>query len=287
MDRDAVRDLLLRVRDGAASPDEALQLLGGVGFEELAAEGGVFARVDHHRSVRCGFPEVVYGPGKTVDQVVAVALRILERGPRLLVTRVDAAQAAALRDAVPDAVHHERARAVAADRAPRPATGRVVVLSAGTADEPVAEEARVTASLLGAAVDTYYDCGVAGLHRILRVLPQLRGADAVVVAAGMDGALPSVVGGLVDVPVIAVPTSVGYGASFEGIGPLLTMLNACAAGVAVVNIDNGFGAGYLAAVIARRSRPADPSSGPCSEPGRATEDRAIENRAIEDRAIGS
>ena len=154
--------------------------------------------------------------------------------------------------AIPDAAHHERARAVAVDREPRAPRGRVVVLSAGTADEPVAEEARVTATIVGAQVDTYYDCGVAGLHRLLRVLPHLRTANAVVVAAGMDGALPSVVGGLVDVPVLAVPTSVGYGASFQGIGPLLTMLNACAAGVAVVNIDNGFGAGYLAAVISRQ-----------------------------------
>jgi pyridinium-3,5-biscarboxylic acid mononucleotide synthase len=257
-----VRELLLRVRDGEIPPDEAARLLADAGgdamLEELARDGGVFARVDHHRAVRCGFPEVVYGPGKTVAQIVEIAGGILGRGPRLLVTRADPAQAAALREALPDAVHHERARAVTVDRAPRPALGRVVVLSAGTADEPVAEEARVTAALVGAATDRFYDCGVAGLHRLLRVLPELRGADAIVVAAGMDGALPSVVGGLVDAPVIAVPTSVGYGASFEGVGPLLTMLNACAAGVAVVNIDNGFGAGYLAAVIARRARPASP-----------------------------
>jgi NCAIR mutase (PurE)-related protein len=253
MDRDRVRELLLRVRDGAVAPDDALRELGGLEVEELAREHGVFARVDHHRALRCGFPEVVYGPGKTVPQVVDVARGILARGPRLLVTRVNPDQAAALVAGVPDAVHHERARAVTVDREPRAPSGRVVVLSAGTADEPVAEEARVTASLMGAGVQSHYDCGVAGLHRVLKALPTLRHADAVVVAAGMDGALPSVVGGLVDCPVIAVPTSVGYGASFEGIGPLLTMLNACAAGVAVVNIDNGFGAGYLAAVIARRS----------------------------------
>lgn len=252
MDRDGVLDLLRRVRDGDVSPDDAAAALGGGDVQELAHEHGIFARVDHHRALRCGFPEVVYGPGKTVRQIVDVAGRILERSPRLLVTRVDADQAAALRAAVPDAAHHERARAVTVDREPRAPVGRVVVVSAGTADEPVAEEARVTATLMGAATEPFYDCGVAGLHRLLRVLPHLRGADAVVVAAGMDGALPSVVGGLVDVPVIAVPTSVGYGASFEGIAPLLTMLNACAAGVAVVNIDNGFGAGYLAAVIARR-----------------------------------
>lgn len=259
MDRDRVRDLLCRVRDGVVPPDEALRELGGLEIEELAAETGVFARVDHHRGVRCGFPEVVYGPGKTVPQVVDVALRILARGPRLLVTRVTPEQAGAICTAIPDAVHHARARAVTADRdAGRTPRGNVVVLSAGTADEPVAEEARVTAALMGADVATHYDCGVAGLHRVLGALPRLRTADAIVVAAGMDGALPSVVGGLVDAPVIAVPTSVGYGASFEGVGPLLTMLNACAAGVAVVNIDNGFGAGYLAAVIARRSSGTDP-----------------------------
>jgi len=252
MDRDRVREILARVRDGELGPDEALRELGGAHVEEVARENGVFARVDHHRALRCGFPEVVYGPGKTVAQVVEVATRLLARSPRLLVTRIDPEQASALREAVPDAVHHERARMVAVDREPRRPEGRVVVLSAGTADEPVAEEARVTAAALGAGVEPFYDCGVAGLHRLLRVLPSLRGADAVVVAAGMDGALPSVVGGLVDVPVIAVPTSVGYGAAFEGIGPLLTMLNSCAAGVAVVNIDNGFGAGYLAATIARR-----------------------------------
>lgn len=260
MHRDAVRDLLRRVAEGDVTPGEALHALGRLDVEEAAGAGGVFARVDHHRALRCGFPEVVYGPGKTVAQVVDVAQRILARGPRLLVTRVDSAQAAALRDAIRDATHHERARAVAVDRRPRPPVGRVVVLSAGTADEPVAEEARVTAELLGARVEARYDCGVAGLHRLLRVLPDVRAADAIVVAAGMDGALPSVVGGLVDVPVIAVPTSVGYGASFEGVAPLLTMLNACAAGVAVVNIDNGFGAGYLAAVIARRAGSAPSSS---------------------------
>lgn len=255
MDRDRVHELLISVRDGRVAPEEALDALAALPVEELARDGGVFARLDHHRALRCGQPEVVYGPGKTVPQVVEVALRLLGRSPRVLVTRVDAEQAAALTQAIPDAVHHVRARCVTADREPRAPQGRVVVLSAGTADEPVAEEARVTALALGAGVESFYDCGVAGLHRLLRVLPSLRTADAVVVAAGMDGALPSVVGGLVDVPVVAVPTSVGYGAAFEGIGPLLTMLNACAAGVAVVNIDNGFGAGYLAATIARRKLP--------------------------------
>jgi pyridinium-3,5-biscarboxylic acid mononucleotide synthase len=256
MDKDRVRRILEAVRDGATSPDDALRELGGLDIAELSAGGPAFARVDHHRGVRCGFPEVVYAPGKTPEQVAAIATQVLSRGDRLLVTRLDAAQILALREAVPDVVVHERARAAAVDRRPRAAEevgGRVAVLSAGTADEPIAEEARVTATAMGAQVAASYDCGVAGLHRLLRVLPTLRDAQAIVVVAGMEGALPSVVGGLVDVPVIAVPTSVGYGASFQGVGPLLTMLNSCAAGVAVVNIDNGFGAGYLAAVIARQS----------------------------------
>ena len=256
MDRERVLKLLESVRDGAVHPDDALRELGGLDIAELSAGGPVFARVDHHRGVRCGFAEVVYAPGKTPDQLAAIALQILSRSDRLLVTRLEAAQWLALKAAVPGAELHERARAATVETSPRPAeqlAGRVVVISGGTSDEPVAEEARVTAVAMGAAAEGIYDCGVAGLHRLLRVLPRLRTADAVVAVAGMEGALPSVVGGLLDVPVIAVPTSVGYGASFHGIGPLLTMLNSCAAGVAVVNIDNGFGAGYLAAVIARNS----------------------------------
>lgn len=256
-----IRELLESVRDGKLAPDDAARTLeaatragAGVGVQELAASNGVFARLDHGRAARCGFPEVVYGPGKTVEQAVEIVRRLAERSSRVLLTRADEAQAAAIVAGVEGAIHHTRARAVTVERGERPAPiGRVVILSAGTADEPVAEEARVTASIVGAETTAHYDCGVAGLHRLLRVLPALRGADAVVVAAGMDGALPSVVGGLVDCPVVAVPTSVGYGASFQGIGPLLTMLNACAAGISVVNIDNGFGAGYLAAMIARRS----------------------------------
>jgi hypothetical protein len=257
MDRERILKILEAVRDGAVLPDDALRELGGLDIAELSAGGPAFARVDHHRAVRCGFPEVVYAPGKTPGQLAAIAVQALSRSDRLLVTRLDAAQMLALTATVPDAVLHERARALTVDRKPRAADdirGRVAVISGGTADEPVAEEARVTAEAMGTAVEAMYDCGVAGLHRLLRVLPQLRRADAVVAVAGMEGALPSVVGGLLDVPVIAVPTSVGYGASFEGVGPLLTMLNSCAAGVAVVNIDNGFGAGYLAAVIARKSR---------------------------------
>jgi len=256
MDRERVLQILESVRDGATSPADAMRALGGLDVAELAAGGAAFARVDHHRALRCGFPEVVYAPGKTAEQVAAIATQVMSRSERMLVTRLESAQWLALKTALPDAVLHERARAATVEsraRADEELRGRVAVLSAGTADEPIAEEARVTATAMGARVEAMYDCGVAGLHRLLRVLPALRTADAVVVVAGMEGALPSVAGGLVDVPVFAVPTSVGYGASFQGIGPLLTMLNSCAAGVAVVNIDNGFGAGYLAAVVARKS----------------------------------
>ncbi len=255
LDRDALLDLLAAVRDGRVDPAQAAERLSGLDVATLSDGASMpFARIDHHRALRCGFPEVVYAPGKKPAQVVAVAAEILARSPRLLVTRIDRDQAGALRESIPDVVLTDRARTAHVVRdEDRDETGRVVVVSAGTADEPVAEEARVTATVMGATVDALYDCGVAGLHRLLSVVPDLRRADAVVVAAGMEGALPSVVGGLVDAPVFAVPTSVGYGASFEGVAPLLTMLNSCAAGVAVVNIDNGFGAGYLAALVARRT----------------------------------
>lgn len=212
-----------------------------------------FARVDHHRTERCGFPEVVLGLGKRPDEIVAIARSVLSRAERLLVTRAEPAAADALREAFPDARWEERARCVTVvrDREPRPGVGRVLVVSAGTGDLPVAEEARVTAEVTGSRVETLYDAGVAGIHRLLARTDLLERARVVVVVAGMEGALPSVVGGLCSVPVIAVPTSVGYGASFGGLAPLLAMLNSCAAGVAVVNIDNGFGAGFLASRINR------------------------------------
>ncbi len=256
MDQDALLELLRAVRDGRLSAEAALPRVAELDVAALRGTGPAFARVDHGRAARCGFPEVVYAPGKTPGQVAAVAVEILARSPRLLVTRLDDAQWAALAAAVPDAARNVRARTARVDRAAGELRGRggcVALVSAGTADEPVAEEARETAEALGATVVARYDCGVAGLARLVGVLPDLHAADVVVVVAGMDGALASVVGGLVDVPVVAVPTSVGYGASFEGVGPLLNMLASCAAGVAVVNIDNGFGAGYLAATIARRT----------------------------------
>jgi NCAIR mutase (PurE)-related protein len=234
------------VANGATPVEEALEELRLLPYEDLG-----FAKLDHHRALRDYLPEVVLGEGKTAEQVVAIATRLAERSGRLLVTRVGADIFSALREHLPDAFYHETARAITLDRRPQTPLAGVTVLCAGTSDLPVAEEAAVTAELMGCAVERVYDVGVAGIHRLLDHLPQLRKARALVVVAGMEGALPSVVAGLVAVPVIAVPTSVGYGASFQGIAPLLTMLNTCAAGVAVVNIDNGFGAGYLAAVINR------------------------------------
>ena len=228
--------------------DEALSRLRHLPYEDLG-----FAQVDHHRAMRRGFPEVVLGEGKTAEQVVTIAERLAAHTDRLLITRVDADCYRALKERVSDAVYYPSAQVVTVDRSGEPRRQGVAVLCAGTADLPVAEEAAVTAELMGSAVDRLYDVGVAGIHRLLDRMEIIRAAKALVVAAGMEGALPSVVAGLVAAPVIAVPTSVGYGASFRGLAPLLTMLNSCAPGVAVVNIDNGFGAGYLAAVINRQS----------------------------------
>ena len=211
-----------------------------------------FAKVDHHRALRQGFPEVVFGHGKTVEQVVGIAERLASRSDRLLITRVSAEYFEAVRQRLPDACYNAVARAIVLDQRQNVVTvPGVVVMSGGTADLPVAEEAVVTAELMGNRVDRIYDVGVAGIHRLLDHLPRLQQARVVVAVAGMEGALPSVVGGLLSVPVIAVPTSVGYGASFGGLAPLLTMLNSCAPGISVVNIDNGFGAGYLAGIINR------------------------------------
>jgi NCAIR mutase (PurE)-related protein len=246
MDLKRMRSLLEEVRRGAVAPDEALAVLSRLPFADLG-----FARVDTHRSLRCGFPEVIFCEGKRPAEVAAIAARLLAEGPRILATRADHAAAEAIREIAPDAVRNERARTVAVDREPAAPEGLVVVLSAGTADGPVAEEARVTAESLGARTETVYDCGVAGIHRVLAEKERIDRANAVVVVAGMEGALASVVGGLTDRPVFAVPTSVGYGASFSGLAPLLAMLNSCAAGVTVVNIDNGFGGGYAAALVNR------------------------------------
>lgn len=215
-----------------------------------------WATVDRSRALRCGNPEVIFCPGKTPEQVAGIATRVVESSRTVLATRADRAHWEAIAREFPDAVHHEVARAVEVDRrdpaAGEAGAGLVAVLAAGTADIPVAEEARVTARWAGAAVETAYDVGVAGLQRLLGRRELLERVDAVVVAAGMDAALPSVVGGLVRVPVVAVPTSIGYGASFGGLAALLALLTSCAPGVVAVNIDNGFGAGYAAALIVRK-----------------------------------
>jgi hypothetical protein len=241
--------MLESLQQGVLPLDEALARLRRLPYEDIG-----FAEVDHHRALRRGFPEVILGQGKTSEQVVAIAERLAAQSDRLLITRVDADAYRAVKERLPDACYHADARTITLDRSREPSWPGVAVLCAGTSDLPVAEEAAVTAELMGSQVDRSYDVGVAGIHRLLDKWEGLRSARALVVVAGMEGALPSVVAGLVAAPVIAVPTSVGYGASFGGLAPLLAMLNSCAAGVAVVNIDNGFGAGYLAAVINRQSR---------------------------------
>jgi hypothetical protein len=244
VDSERLRELLEAVASGEAGVDDALRRLESAPFEDLG-----FARVDHHRAVREGLPEVILGLGKTPAQVARIAAAVFERAGRVLVTRIDEPQLAALGHALPGIEHDPQARLAWADSAPRDPTGHVAIVCAGTADIPVAEEAAITATMIGAQVSRHYDVGVAGIHRLLARVETLRDANAIVVAAGMEGALPSVVGGLVATPVIAVPTSIGYGASFGGLAALLAMLNSCATGVSVVNIDNGFGAGYLAATI--------------------------------------
>jgi NCAIR mutase (PurE)-related protein len=213
-------------------------------FEDLG-----FAKVDHHRDIRQGFPEVILGLGKTPEQVAAISTEIVSRKHPLLVTRADEAAWAAVKAQVPDAEYHAIARCITLKGESTPGKGTIALCSAGTSDQPVAEEAAVTAELLGNTVDRIYDVGVAGIHRVLSQRSKLGAARVVIVVAGMEGALPSVVAGMVAVPVIAVPTSIGYGASFGGVAALLGMLNSCANGVSVVNIDNGYGAGCIASMI--------------------------------------
>ena len=244
MDEKALRRLLGRLAAGRATLDEAVEALQGAPFERL----GDLATLDTHRALRTGMPEVVLAERKTAAQVAAIARRIAAAGP-LLVTRLDPAKAGPARRAVKGAIYDPVSRTLRRGRMDLPARGPVAVCCAGTSDVPVCEEAVATLEVMGVEALRIYDVGVAGLHRLLARRGELARARAVIVAAGMEGALPSVVGGLVGRPVIGVPTSVGYGAHLGGLAPLLTMLNSCAPGVAVVNIDNGFGAGYLAAMI--------------------------------------
>ena len=244
-----LQQLLDQVRDGQVTPesaiDDVLRLVHAQSFQDLG-----FARVDHQRELRQGFPEVIFGLGKTPEQIRAIALEIVGRGHTLLVTRATEEAFAAVQTAVPDATFHAVARTITCRKEDvPPGRGTILVAAAGTSDLPVAEEACVSAEVMGNTVDRLFDVGVAGLHRLLSEHARLTAARVIIVVAGMEGALPSVVGGLVKVPVIAVPTSVGYGASFGGLAALLGMLNSCAAGMSVVNIDNGFGAAAVASRI--------------------------------------
>jgi pyridinium-3,5-biscarboxylic acid mononucleotide synthase len=247
---DRVRDILSGVQQGDLSVEEALSALKWAPYEDLG-----FARVDTHRKLRTGVPEVVYCAGKTPDQVTSIIERLYARHGAVMGTRASVEHYAAVLDRFPQAVLHSPARIVEVRSEPRPVVSEdapyILVVSAGTSDQAVAEEAAVTAEILGNRVERLYDCGVAGLHRLLDSRHLLDGARVLIVVAGMEGALPSVIGGLVEQPVVAVPTSVGYGASFQGLSALLTMLNTCASGISVVNIDNGFGAGYFAHLVNR------------------------------------
>ena len=247
MNQKQLRELLEAVKAGKSSPDEALEQLEHMPFEDLG-----FAKVDHHRALRHGMPEVVLARGKTTEEVREISRRLLERSPNLLVTRANDEVAAEIRQLDQQTEYFARSGAIRVWR-DRQILGKskIAVICAGTADLPVAEEARVTAEVMGNEVDSIYDVGVAGIHRLLSNIDRLKSARVIVCCAGMEGALPSAVGGLVAAPIIAVPTSVGYGASFNGLAALLGMLNSCSSNVSVVNIDNGFGAAYVATLINR------------------------------------
>jgi NCAIR mutase (PurE)-related protein len=247
MNAEQIKQLFDDVKAGELTPDEAVQKLQHLPFEDLG-----FAKVDHHRAIRAGMPEVIFSQGKSSEQVAAIFKRLSTKGTNVLATRASEDHFNAVRIAVPQAEYHVLARCITFTQDHTIyGKGRVAVVSAGTSDIPVAEEAMVTAEIMGNNVETIYDVGVAGIHRLLASREALSRARVVVVCAGMEGALPSVVGGLVGVPVIAVPTSIGYGASFDGLAALLGMLNSCASNVSVVNIDNGFGGGYVASMINR------------------------------------
>ena len=247
MNAESIRQLFQEVRKGAITPDDAVNRLRHLPFEDLG-----FAKVDHHRALRAGMPEVILGEGKTPAQVAGIFARLAKHAGNVLATRVNDQQFAAVQKKVRGVEYRELGRAIVLHKdSTKYGKGIVAVVSAGTSDIPVAEEAVVTAEMMGNEVQHFYDVGVAGIHRLLANREALTKARVVIVCAGMEGALPSVVGGLVGVPVIAVPTSIGYGASFKGMAALLGMLNSCASNVSVVNIDNGFGAGYVASLINR------------------------------------
>ena len=247
MNAESIRKLFEQVKRGDLSPDEAVDRLRHLPFEDLG-----FAKVDHHRVLRAGMPEVVFGERKTASQVGEIFARLAKHGGNVLATRATQEQFKAVKKKVPKAEYRDLARAIVLQKDKKKyGKGTIAVVSAGTSDIPVAEEALTTAEVMGNDVEHFYDVGVAGIHRLLANREALTRARVVIVCAGMEGALPSVVGGLVGVPVIAVPTSVGYGAAFKGLAALLGMMNSCASNVSVVNIDNGFGAGYVASLINR------------------------------------
>jgi pyridinium-3,5-biscarboxylic acid mononucleotide synthase len=243
-----LEDLLKKVKSGKTSIDEAIAQLKFLPFEDLG-----YARIDHHRSLRKGFPEVIWGEGKNSGQILSIMKELRRKGQNILVTRLEEQKARAVQKIFPKSQYHPTSKVLTYLTHPVKPEGKgtILVITAGTTDIPVAEEAAITAQIMGNRVETIYDAGVAGIHRLLSERERLQAAHVLIVVAGMEGALPSVVGGLVDRPVIAVPTSIGYGTSFGGIAALLTMLNSCASGVAVVNIDNGFGAGYMASLMNR------------------------------------
>ncbi len=246
MNEKDLKKILQGVEKGSVSIDAALENLKTLPFEDIG-----FATVDHHRSIRKGFPEVIWGKGKTTEQLIGIIQNMLKKKYPILATRVDADKAKKIKKNFPKAKYHKASGAltIISSKIEKAGRGTILVISAGTSDIPVAEEAVITAEIMGNTVEHIYDVGVAGIHRLMNRKETIRAANVIVVVAGMEGALPSVVGGLVDRPVIAVPTSTGYGASFGGIAALLGMLNSCSAGVSVVNIDNGFGAGYMASLI--------------------------------------
>lgn len=241
---DWVLEILKNVQSGELSLSSAMNKLSTLPYEDIG-----HSKLDHHRGLRKGFPEVIFGQGKTVQQIVDIAERMASRSDKVLITRTSEIVYRAVKKKLPDAVYNSDANAIIINRSKKRPVPGIVLITGGTADIPVAEEAAVTAELMGNKIERIFDIGVAGIHRLFDHLERLRKASVIIVVAGMDGVLPTVVGGLVTCPVIAVPTSVGYGASFKGIAPLLTMLNSCAPGVAVVNIDGGFNAGYIAGLI--------------------------------------
>ncbi len=247
MDRDELKGFLEQIQNGRMSVDEGVSLLKDLQYIDVGC-----AKIDTHRESRVGYPEVIFCPGKTTDQVATIVRAMLERQSNILATRAGRELYDTIRELCPEAIYHPLAKTITIKKKDVAVPDTyIAIVTAGTSDLPVAEEAAVTAELFGNRVQRIVDVGVAGIHRLFHNLAEIRGAKVIIAVAGMEGALPSIIGGLVDKPVIAVPTSVGYGASFNGLSALLTMLNSCASGVCVVNIDNGFGAGYIASMINR------------------------------------